>query len=488
MLPLSAGSSLASDLIPGGSRFELRLRTGIHSYSSHAGQVVTADFVAPVSVGGRVLIPMGASLRGTLTEVRRVGWGLRPNASIRLQLDQLEFPDGTARPVKTRLLYVDNAREKVDRSGRITGIRATSAMGFRLAGITRNVFVWDPLIQLVLAASTTAVLRFPEAEISYPPGTEIGVALEDPLEVDRDWPWSVPLVAGNPAESAELRTLNRRLSWRATTGPKAVPADIVNVLLVGEPEWMERAFSAAGWVEADPLTLATGWKTFHAVAENRSYPRAPMSEMRLDEQLPQYRYSKALNNYSKRHHLRIWQQQEQWKGRPVWAAASTHDVAITFSFSLRRTIHVIDRNIDNERAKVINDLVYTGCVDAAELMDRTWVPNTAKISNNGRIETDGAVAVLELNPCRNPQFAPSDENEAPERPAMVKRTARNVLLTIGNDFTVNNPVVQAGKGVQFLWRRMRGTEDWPSFHRQSSITASQPAAPSSLHTADDGTP
>lgn len=75
---------------------------------------------------------------------------------------------------------------------------------------------------------------------------------------------------------------------------------------------------------------------------------------------------------------------------------------ITWAFRNNRLIHVIDRNIDNERAKIINDLVYTGCVDAAQLVSRPWVPQQAKVATGEMIHTDGAVAVLELNPCRTP--------------------------------------------------------------------------------------
>lgn len=485
LLPLILASSVAAGVIPAGTTFEVRLNTPVHSYTSKSGESLTATFTTPMVFGGQVLVPPESKLRGRLAEVRSVGWGFKPYAVVRLEFDQLEFPDGTIRPVSTRLLVVDNARERVDEKGRVLGIRATSAMGFKLAGITRNIFIWDPLIQVVLAASTMATLRFPEAEIQFPAGTELIMALAEDLEVDRDWPWSVPAFSSNSQESLELRTMVRGLTWRTVTDKSLRPADVTNLILVGEPEWVERAFDAAGWVHADRLTKKTGWNTFRAVAENSPYPNAPMSGMLLDERPAQFRFSKALNNYSNRHHLRIWALEERWKGRPVHTAASTQDVAITFSFSLRRTIHVIDRNVDNERAKVVNDLVYTGCVDAAELLDRGWVPHSLKGSNGGVMETDGAVAVLELNPCRDPQLIDKEEIPGAARPGFWKRTPRNFFLTIGNDFTYNNPVVQAVKGVKLLWNRSRKNEVWPTFPRDTHIERTIQAAPSPPETVPE---
>lgn len=43
-----------------------------------------------------------------------------------------------------------------------------------------------------------------------------------------------------------------------------------------------------------------------------------MSTMTLDESPARFQFSKALNSYSKRHHLRIFDQSEQWNGQRHW--------------------------------------------------------------------------------------------------------------------------------------------------------------------------
>ncbi|HEY3442215.1 MAG TPA: LssY C-terminal domain-containing protein [Paludibaculum sp.] len=458
-LVLALALSLPAATLPTGAALEVRLRQTISSYSSQSGTELRAELIAPVLDNGRTLLPQGSVLRGRLADVKSIRMGLRNlRASLRVDFDELQLPDGSTHPVQTRLVSVDSAREAVDASGKIVGIRATSPFGFRLAGIARNLFIWDPLLQLVIAGSTAAVLRFPEAEIYYPAGTEMLVSLAAPLTLDTTSSTPLPRIASSMDENERLRDLVRKMTYRTYTAKHPRPADYVNLVFIGDLEWIERAFAAAGWLKADRLSKATGWMSFRSLAEARPYPTAPMSSMTLDESPARFQFSKALNSYSKRHHLRIFDQSEQWNGRAIGAASSTQDVGVTWAFRNSRLIHVIDRNIDNERAKIINDLVYTGCVDAAQLVPRPWVPQQAKVATGEMIETDGAVAVIELNPCRTPLRTLASDAPLPVSGGKAERAGRKFVLILGNDLTFNNPIYQAGKGAQFLWRRATGRD------------------------------
>ncbi|MBA3973058.1 MAG: hypothetical protein C0504_02430 [Candidatus Solibacter sp.] len=443
--------------VPAGAVWEARLTAALSSFTNKKGQRVEAVILTPP--GHPAAAPKGARLIGELAETKRVGFGIRRGrAMMRPVFHTLLLPDGEAIAIETRLTGLDNARETVDPKGRILGIRATSVFGHRMAGITRNIFIWDPLIQTVLAGTTIATLRFPEAEIHLPAGSEFHVRLEKPL-VLRDG-LTVPLPAVAMAGDAEeLTSIVARLTHATVDAKTNKDADMVNLLLLGESEWLERAFRAAGWVQADPLTKATGWKTFRAVAEALPYPEAPMSKQLLDEAPPDYELSKTINDYSKRHHARVFTQKETFRGRPIHAGSATHDVAIDFLFSRFTLTHLIDASIDNERAKVVNDLIATGCVDAAELIDRPWAPRGHRNSSGQNLNTDGRIAVLELNPCRAPLRAMVPE-PAP-KPSVWRRIPRQFFLTVRNDFTRNNPAVQAGLGVKYLWKKMTGRKVTP---------------------------
>ena len=482
LLWLCAGIAPAAPplVAPAGTALEVRLVRAVASYSSKRGAPVEARVVAPVRADGRTVIPMGSWVRGELAEVRKLGLGVRRGrASLRLAFDTLELPDGEAFPLAARVTAVDTARETVAGDGRILGIRATDAFGHRMAGITRNLFFWDPLIHSVLTGATTATIRFPEAEIHLPAGTELRLELAAPLEVRRDWTVPLPAIGSSAEEREALLEIVRNMTYRSQTGSGRREADLINVVLLGEPDWVRRAFGAAGWVEADPLTKASGWATFRSVAESKAYPEAPMSRQLLDELPPALELSKALNTYSKRHHARLWTQPDVFRGRPVFAAAATEDTAIDFSFKRMRLIHTIDPDLDNERAKIINDLVDTGCVDAAELIERPWAPREFRNATGERVYTDGRLLVIELNPCR---IAAPPGGGAPEEAIRVRgrwyqRVPRQVVLTVRNDFTRNNPVFQAALGVRYLIGKAGGNE------RRRARPAREAAGPVSISSA-----
>jgi hypothetical protein len=461
LLPCAAGVlASAAPLVPSGTALEVRLRQAVASYSSKSGTPVEARVVAPVRLDERTMIPIGAWVRGELAEVRKVGLGLRRGrASLRFQFDTLELPDGTTFPLAARVADIDTARESVAPDGRILGIRATDAFGHRMAGITRNFFFWDPLVHSVLAGATAATIRFPESEIHFPAGTELRLVLTQPLQLREEWTVPLPAIATSVAERADLLEIVRDMTYRSLTSGLR-EADLINVVLLGEQDWLRRAFDAAGWVEADPLTKSTGWATFRSVAESKAYPEAPMSAQLLDELAPVIELSKALNTYSKRHHARVWSLPDSFRQRPVFALAATEDTAIDFSFKRMRLIHAIDPNLDNERAKIINDLVDAGCVDAAELVERPWAPREFRNATGEKVFTDSRLLVIELNPCRSPHTLRGDAHQQSLRVSgrWYQRIPRQVILTIRNDFTRNNPVFQAALGVRYLIGKAGGNQ------------------------------
>ncbi len=62
--------------VPAGTRLEIRLTSTVGSYASKAGSPVSAVLIAPVHVGGELLLPAGSILTGTVKSVRRVGMGI----------------------------------------------------------------------------------------------------------------------------------------------------------------------------------------------------------------------------------------------------------------------------------------------------------------------------------------------------------------------------------------------------------------------------
>ena len=177
----------------------------------------------------------------------------------------------------------------------------------------------------------------------------------------------------------------------------AKPSDITNLMLIGTQQQIEQAFKDAGWASAAALSSDTKFETFRAMAEQRGYKEAPVSVLLLDKRPPNLVFEKLTNTFAQRHHLRVWRRPDSFHGKPVWVVAATHDTGIEFSEQNRTFIHKIDSAIDRERAKVVNDLLFTGHVRSVALVERTEVPQSGQNATGDNVTTDARMAVLALN-------------------------------------------------------------------------------------------
>ncbi len=228
-------------------------------------------------------------------------------------------------------------------------------------------------------------------------------------------------------EAVQFNAMIKALPFRTRTADTHKPSDITNLVFIGKPDALRRAFDAAGWTTADQLTSAATFQTVKTLTGNQTYTQAPMSVLLLGDDKPIFTMQKTTNTFSSRHHLRVFQTGETFEGEPVLTASSTQDIGIAFSYKQKTFIHVIDQYLDNERSKVTSDLEFTNCVDSIYLVPRPWVPQDAYNSTGDRLRTDGDAAVLKINDCRNPNATPT--TAAPRAP-LLERSERNTALTI----------------------------------------------------------
>lgn len=111
------------------------------------------------------------------------------------------------------------------------------------------------------------------------------------------------------------------------------------------------------------------------------------------------RTTKEPDTVEKRHHVRLWQHPLQTN---VWLGAAAEDVG--FRFELARWSHSTDPHIDTERAKIVNDVAFAGCVDAAALVSRSSADLVQHPKAQYPILTDGNIAVVRLNDCIHANF------------------------------------------------------------------------------------
>ncbi len=455
-----AGLHAFADPVSTGTKLEIRLQQPISSYATKQGTRISGVLIAPVTEGGDMLLPLGTTVQGSVVSVRKVGIGVvHETARIQLQFDRVLLSDGKSLPLQCRLTEVENARESVDKEGRIQGIRSTATLSYRASGFVGSLAFGDPIAAIFTTAASASVLRFSEPEIYLPSGTELIAELTSPIVLPKEEEAHVPPIATTNSARNELSDLVEQLPFRTYTEKGHIPSDITNLIFIGSAGAVERAFAASDWVQVDSLTAESTYATIRSVAENQGYKSAPMSTLLLGDQAPTYAYAKTLNTFSKRHHLRIWASSLDWNDQKVWTSSSTHDTGIGFSKKNKTFIHLIDTHIDNERAKVVNDLIFTGCVSAVQLVTRPWIPKDAKNGTGEDLITDGRVAVLQLNDCRGPQ----DETELasdrlPVHGNRVDRVSRQTVLTIKNNILRDNVGVMAYSGIRTGIKEMKKKE------------------------------
>jgi LssY C-terminus len=376
--------------IPSGTQMEIRLTSAVDTANAKVDQAFDAVVIAPVVAGNRMAIAAGVKLKGHVKEVKAA---VNPDdrAVLGLAFDQLSDARGRKVNLSAKLVSVDNARESVDKDGRILGIIASQTGSGRLdQGINKVSEKYSGLGEL-LGTIKQAVLKPADANIDYEPGVEMTIELSKPLA------WTG--AAAGPSIRAvepqnELPALVNGRPFRTSAIKPAKESDITNIMFLGRREDLENAFHAAGWSTAEQLNSKSKLETFRAMSEQRGYKEAPVSVLFLDGRAPDLVFQKQNDTFNSRHHLRIWHRPEQFHGEDVWVCSATHDTGIEFSAEDRTFIHKVDGQIDRERAKVVNDLLFTGLVKALSLVDRPRVPVSLMNATGDKIETDGRMVVV----------------------------------------------------------------------------------------------
>lgn len=483
--------------VPTGTQLHVRLLTPIGSYASRAGDPVKAVLIAPVYLPSgafvpeetgadaaaqadpeqTAVLPAGSILMGHLKSVQRVGFGfIHENAALDLTFDDITLPNGETVPLSSRVLAVDNGRERVAKDGSIRGERATNTLSYRVSGYVRTAMQWEFHAALAVWAIKTLLVQVPESEIYYPAGVELTLTLTGQVKLPP------PLVAetgGGPDEGltarrsvpaafsleerAQIEELVSTFPVRTHTPLTNRDSDFVNLMFIGSRRQISAAFEAAGWNQPAGVNMRTNIRRIRAVAEGRGDVEAPISVLLLNGSSPDMAWQKSFNDVSKRHHIRIWKQTDLPDGREIWVGAATRDIDFAYLRPGWAVTHKIEENIDRERTKVINDLIFTSCVGQMDEFDRTQVPGSGFNATGDPISTDTRLAVVGLGPCSTGLEQGDDGSvlrasaAAPLRRHgnRVQRFARREVLCFRSDLLRENPYWRGYEGVRFLVAAIR---------------------------------
>src|ERR1039458_8750561 len=292
--------------VPSGTHMEIRLTSAVNTATAKVDQPVDAVVIVPVVAANQIVVAAGVKVKGHIEEVKAA---VNPDdqAVLGLVFDQIGDARGKKAVLAARLVGVDNARESVDKDGRILGILGSQTGSGRLdQGINKVTEKYSGLGEL-LGTIKQAVLKPTDANIDYEPGVEMTIELTKPLTWTGDA--RGPNVRAVEPQN-ELASLVNEQPFRTRAAKPPKESDVTNVMFLGSRQELESAFQAAGWSTAEQLNAKSKLETFRAMTEQRGYKEAPVSVLFLDGRPPDLVFQKQNDTFNLRHHLRIWHRPE----------------------------------------------------------------------------------------------------------------------------------------------------------------------------------
>lgn len=194
--------------------------------------------------------------------------------------------------------------------------------------------------------------------------------------------------------------------------------DPLNLAFRGTGKQLSSALHRAGWVKADPVTLASSLRIVTSTLTGRSYVEAPVSPLLLFGRQQDAAFQQEVSgNPAQRHHVRLWRTPPGWLlpggHRVDWLAGGTYDRRVGLSLFTLQVTHKIDADIDVERDFIMASV---GKAEPAVKVEPLVDFTTGYHSRNGggdTVHTDGTLPILDLSevvpaPDADPLANPSD--------------------------------------------------------------------------------
>jgi hypothetical protein len=173
----------------------------------------------------------------------------------------------------------------------------------------------------------------------------------------------------------------------------------------------------------------------------------PISRQYLDSRVQDFAWQKSFDSYSKREHLRVWQEPQRVLGQPAWLGAYTRETSAALSVKYHKFIHHIDSDLDNGVTMLVRDLTLSGCVESVRSFPRPNVPQWSVNSTGDEMHTDGILTVVHLKDCERPPMEYEDARAHPLIPirphSRVRRYFRNEILIYKSDVFRGNLIYGA---------------------------------------------
>ncbi len=365
--------------VPAGSKLEIRLAHSVTNTVTTPGGSVETTVIAPVLAAGRVAIPAGRTLRGTVKETGSLQLDKERRPRLLLVFGDLADGRGGAVSIAARVVDAD-ARQEIDGDGRLIG--PPPLKGQPSAPEQRIPLAADlnPFALGLMDAEKRSV----HSVIMLERGVELTLALTEAAKVP------APALAG----AVDLRWLAATLPIATRVGGGTADATPTNVVFVGSRGEIATALQEAGWASHGEGALSVAAEAFGKVVATSGYKSPGPTE--LENRMPDAVFEKQANSLAKGRRLTLWSRPVDFEDRKLWVGTAERVNGIEVRKAEKALFLHVHPRLDDTRAKLVSDLQLTGRVKSVELVDRENAPRTALSPAGDALETDGRIAVIVL--------------------------------------------------------------------------------------------
>jgi hypothetical protein len=141
--------------------------------------------------------------------------------------------------------------------------------------------------------------------------------------------------------------------------------DPLNLVIIGEDEAVWPAFLRVGWDPTAALTAGSTVKTGVFGVFGGRYRYSPVSSLYVYGRRQDISLQKVRSTLNYRNHLRLWMAPVTFRGLPVYLGQISRDIGSRLTTkSSTLTTHRIDPNVDETRAFLVQDFLYSKALAA----------------------------------------------------------------------------------------------------------------------------
>jgi type IV secretory pathway VirB10-like protein len=185
-------------VVPADTTIPLALKNTLSSRTAFVGEAVYCETIYPITVGNRIVIPVGSYVKGAITQVRRPG-RLKGKAQLGIRFESLTLANGVTRALRATLSsYGGNGDQGFRREeSKIEGesskgqdaekVATTATQGTIIGGLSSRSGKGAGIGALSGGVGGLVwVLATRGKEVLLPPGTNLELQLAAPLTFERD--------------------------------------------------------------------------------------------------------------------------------------------------------------------------------------------------------------------------------------------------------------------------------------------------------------